>query len=187
MSPRAGLDKGRILQEAALMADQEGYDTVTIAAVAKSLSVQPPSLYNHISGLPELKKMLAVKGLEELYHSIAEHAEDTVNEMAQSYLTFALNHPGLYDASLKAPDPFHKEVKEAGDKILDLVIKMFRGRGLKGDRVYHAVRGLRSLLHGFALLEKGKGFNMNLKLRESLDFAVTAYISGLEAKGSEET
>nr|WP_269448485.1 TetR/AcrR family transcriptional regulator [Metabacillus kandeliae] len=186
MSPRAGLDKGRILQEAAIMADQGGYDTVTLAAVAKSLSVQPPSLYNHISGLPELRKMLAIKGLEELYHCMANHTDNSVNEIAQSYLAFALNHPGLYEASLKAPDPFNEEVQEAGNKILNLIIKLLNGRGLEGDNVYHAVRGFRSLLHGFVMLEMVKGFNMNLKLPESLDFAVTAYIAGLEAKADEE-
>ena len=40
------------------MTDTQGLDEVTLAPLAKKLNIRPPSLYNHINGLPALLKSL---------------------------------------------------------------------------------------------------------------------------------
>ncbi|MDQ8046362.1 MAG: TetR family transcriptional regulator, partial [Patulibacter sp.] len=49
MSPRAGLDPGRVADAAVAIADRDGLDGVTIARVAAELGVKGPSLYNHVA------------------------------------------------------------------------------------------------------------------------------------------
>ena len=52
--------------------------------------------------------------------------------------------------------------------------------GLEGDEVVHALRGLRSLVHGFATLEISGGFGIPLDLDESFSRLVDLFIAGLE-------
>ncbi|GAB1787082.1 TetR/AcrR family transcriptional regulator [Priestia megaterium] len=67
MTPRPGLDLDTILQATTKMADTQGLDEVTLASLAKKVNIRPPSLYNHIDGLPALRKKLAVYGYEQLH------------------------------------------------------------------------------------------------------------------------
>lgn len=67
MSPRVGMSLDMILRAAAGIADEKGLNEVTLAAVAKSLNVKPPSLYNFVNGLQGIKAELAVSGFTMLY------------------------------------------------------------------------------------------------------------------------
>ncbi|MFY4777012.1 TetR-like C-terminal domain-containing protein [Metabacillus sp. RGM 3146] len=190
MSPRAGLNETIIIAAAEGIADKNGYEAVTLASVADALNIRPPSLYNHIEGLGELKKRLAINGLESLFQEMSEASEhlkeyEAILAASKAYLLFALYHPGLYESILKAPNPNDPEVLAAAEKVLTLVVQLMSGFHLKGDNVFHSVRGLRSILHGFASLEQGKGFNMELDLSISLEFAVSSYLYGLKAKMEE--
>lgn len=53
---RAGLDKETVIRKAAELANEIGYDKITLKLLAEHLNVQPPSLYNHIKGIEELQK-----------------------------------------------------------------------------------------------------------------------------------
>lgn len=50
--PRQGLDTTRVIDEAARIANTEGFAAVTLARVAAALSGRAPSLYNHVSSVP---------------------------------------------------------------------------------------------------------------------------------------
>ena len=52
--------------------------------------------------------------------------------------------------------------------------------GLEGEEAVHAVRGLRSVVHGFATLEISGGFGLPLELDESFSRLVDLFIAGLE-------
>ncbi|WP_408638285.1 TetR-like C-terminal domain-containing protein [Paenibacillus glufosinatiresistens] len=54
-----------------------------------------------------------------------------------------------------------------------------RERNLEAEQEIHAVRSLRSLLHGFASLEGGGGFGFPLEVGTSLQMALRAYLPGL--------
>lgn len=66
MSPRIGLTQKMIVDAAAEIADQEGVNGVSLAALSKKMNVRPPSLYNHINGLQAIRAELAVRGLTKL-------------------------------------------------------------------------------------------------------------------------
>ncbi len=51
--------------------------------------------------------------------------------------------------------------------------------GLRGDEATHAIRGLRSLLHGFVSLEAAGGFGLPLDLDESFTRLVRVFAAGL--------
>lgn len=184
MSPRIGLDLSSILQAAAEIADREGFDAVTLAALAQKFQIRTPSLYNHVKGLPGLRKELAIYGLEELHrffaNAIVERTGDeAVHSLGKAYITFVRVHPGLYEATLRAPDPNDPDMQRTSSQIVDLVVRVLQAYGLEGEAALHATRGFRSLFHGFASLEQRGGFGLPLDIDESLRLVIDAFLAGI--------
>ncbi|WP_244658397.1 TetR-like C-terminal domain-containing protein [Priestia megaterium] len=167
------------------MANREGFYAVTIASLSKELNVRPPSLYNHIKGLEELRKELALSGLQQLYHllkSAVEHAsrEDAVYRLSKAYVSFVRKSPGIYEATATvAPRIQDEEVQKASDNIVFLVLEVLKPYQLPENEALHAVRSLRSILHGFSSLEQKGGFGMSLSTDETLDFLIRTFALGL--------
>jgi AcrR family transcriptional regulator len=185
MSPRIGLDLQTILQAAIEIADQDGVGAVTLATLAKKLTIRPPSLYNHIDGLPGLRKKLAVHGLNEVYNKLAQAAigkskDEAVHAMADAYVKFVRAHPGLYELTIGITDLDEEEIHLAGKKIVDLIIQVLNGYGLKEEEALHAVRGIRSILHGFSSLEQKGGFGLPLDLDVSLHLLIDSFLAGID-------
>jgi AcrR family transcriptional regulator len=182
--PKVGLELTEILEAAAEIADQFGMQEVTLANLAKKLGIRPPSLYNHFDGLVGLRKKMAVYGIERLYEVLAQAAigvsgDEAVMSISKAYVNFARKHPGIYEATLMAPDMEDEDVQIAGSKIVELTVRVLQAYRLEGDTALHAVRGLRSILHGFSSLEQSGGFKMELDLNESLEMIIKAFINGI--------
>jgi len=182
--PKIGLELTTILEEAGEIADQKGMNEVTLATLAKKLGIRPPSLYNHFDGLPGLKKELAIYGINMLYEKLAHAAigfsgEEALLAVSQAYVNFARVHPGIYEATLLAPDLEEKKIQQAGAKIVDLTVLLLQTYKLEEDLAIHAVRGLRSILHGFSSLEQKGGFKLSLDLNESLKIIIRSFLKGI--------
>ncbi|GAV14163.1 putative HTH-type transcriptional regulator YobS [Paenibacillus sp. NAIST15-1] len=193
MSPRVGLTPAMILEAATLIADKQGIEAVTLASLAQQLKVRPPSLYNHVDGLQGIRLLLSIHGLEQLNHALTRAAigrsgDEAVRSIGKAYVAFVRNHPGLYDATLLAPDPQNADVQRVSTEIVELVVQVLHAYELTGDAAIHAARGLRSLLHGFASLEQKGGFGIPLDLDVSLELLINAFIAGIHTiKESAET
>ncbi|MNI17731.1 hypothetical protein D3C73_711120 [compost metagenome] len=184
MSPRAGIDISIVMNAVIGIADQHGASAVTIASVAKELGIKSPSLYNYISGLDELKKKLAIYAMDELYHNLARAVEGkdgevAIHDFAISYISYAREHPGLYEATQFTPEGEDVEIHEASHRVVNLVMDLLQSYHLSEKQALHTVRGLRSLVHGFATLERQGGFRMALDLQESLEFNLELFLKGL--------
>ncbi|MFC0186805.1 TetR/AcrR family transcriptional regulator [Fictibacillus aquaticus] len=186
MSPRIGLDLDKVVEAAVEIVDNEGFGALTLAILAKKLNIRTPSLYNHIDGLPALKQKIAVFGLEKLFSVMEEASKGRTGDAAImsvgiAYVNFVRSHPGLYEAGFKPADLDSEEQMAAGAKIVELSLKLLRSYGLNERDAFHAVRGLRSLLHGFASIEQGGGFAMDFDRDESLRFTLERYLAGLKS------
>ncbi|MET3290799.1 TetR/AcrR family transcriptional regulator [Brevibacillus fluminis] len=186
MSPRMGLDLPTILQAAAEIADAKGWEEVTLAALAQKLEIRSPSLYNHVDGLSGLRKKLAVYGLDLLYERLVQatvgvSGDDAVIAFARAYLSFARAHPGLYPCTQRAPEERDDAYAQRAEKIVELIVRVLQGYGLQGDEALHTIRGLRSLLHGFALLEKDGGFGLPLDLDTSFSLLIDTFLAGIHS------
>ena len=184
MSPRIGLDLPTLLQAATEIADTQGINEVTLASLAKKLGIRSPSLYNHIDGLDDLRKKLATHGLQQLYKVMTQAAngrlgDEAVLALAEAYVSFARIHPGLYEATLRAPDPQDLEAQRLGSELVDLVLQVLRAYDLEGEAAIHGVRGLRSVLHGFTSLEQNGGFGLSLDLDVSLRLLIKTFLAGI--------
>jgi AcrR family transcriptional regulator len=181
--PRAGLDADGVVAAAASLADAEGLDRLTLARLADRLGIRAPSLYAHIDGLPDLRHRLADRGARELAAALGAAAAgragaDALAAVADAYRAYARAHPGSYAALQLAPV---LAGSEAGRDVVDVVVAVLRGYSLEGEDAIHAVRVIRSALHGFVMLETGAGFGMSLDLDESFARLVATLDRGLMA------
>lgn len=184
MSPRIGADLQTILRAAAEIADTRGMEEVTLASVAQKLNIRSPSLYNHVDGLPGLRRKLAVYGLGQLYERLETALRGleggaAVRALAAAYVTFARSNPGLYEATLRVPDPEEPELQRLGAASVDLALNALAPYGLEENAALHAVRGLRSIIQGFTSLERIGAFGLPLELDRSLELLIEAFLEGL--------
>lgn len=186
MPPRAGLDRYTVVNTAVEMLDAG--DTLTLGRLAAHLDVQTPSLYNHIEGLPGLYRELALLNVRYLGERLGKAAigkagPAALAAVADAYRTYIKEHPGLYMASVRAARTqtlVNLELQAAEDEVVAIVVAVIASFGLDGDDAIHAVRALRSLVHGFTTLEVAGGFGLALEPDESFRRLVNLLIHGLE-------
>ena len=173
------------MDAAARIADAEGLEAVTVARVASELGIKAPSLYNHVAGRDDLISALGVRALQALTEaltqaSVGRSRDDALQGIAAAYRAYVLEHPGLYSATIRAPEADDRERQEAAEKVLAVVYAVLAGYGLEGDDAVHAARAVRSGLHGFASIEAAGGFGIPADRDESFRRMVAALAAGLE-------
>ncbi|MET9606915.1 WHG domain-containing protein [Streptomyces sp. NPDC006512] len=162
---RAGLTAERVTIEGAALADEVGFDRVTMSQVAQRLGVKDASLYAHVRNLEDLRGRIALLAADEKTIRIAEATagragKDALVAFADAWREYAHAHPGRYAATQTAVriDP-ELAAKAAGPRrAVELTYGMLRGYGLAEPDLTDAVRLLRSTFHGFVALEAAGGF-----------------------------
>ncbi|MCD1634813.1 WHG domain-containing protein [Martelella mediterranea] len=159
---KAGLTREKIIDVAGLLADESGFEKLTLTAVAQHFHVRLPSLYGHVANSEDLKKGVALLALEQL----AERAEDAVagrsgkdalQALANAHREFACQHPGLFHATRYPLDP-NSAPGNGGTRLARVSLAMLRGYGLPEDESVHAIRLFGSFVLGFSLLETAGSF-----------------------------
>lgn len=209
MGRKAGLDRQAVVSAAAELADAAGGDAVTLSAVAHALGVQPPSLYAHVSGLPGLRREMALLAASRLGEALtaaaaSERAPETrssgapstdagspgvgglaaVRRICVAYRSFARAHPGLYAMAQQAVAPGEDdELYAVLAAAVQPVLVSLAEAGVPPSRQVHYARALRSALHGFVQLELGGGFGMPASVDESFHEMVELLIAGVTSAG----
>jgi AcrR family transcriptional regulator len=185
--PRQGLDRARVVDAASAIADADGLAAVTLARGAAELGVRSPSLYNHVDGRDGLLRELAVRSVRELTAALREAAvgragDDALAAIAHAYRAYAHARPGGYATTLAAPAPGDAEHAAAGAEAIAVIVAALRGWPLEGEEEIHAVRGIRSALHGFVALEAAGGFGLPTDLDASFERLVDVLAAGLRVR-----
>lgn len=186
--PRVGLDLNRIIKTAVEIADLEGVEAVTLATLARKLSVKSPSLFNHIKGLANLKSEMSLYGLrllqEKLKFSIeGKRQDEALTSMAFAYVEFTREHPGLYELTIQAPEVIDGELMKTSDDIVELILDVLKDYNLDYETMIHTIRGFRSILHGISTLEQSGAFAMSISVEESFKYIIENFIKVLHQVG----
>lgn len=184
------IDLATILLKATQLVDTHGLEQLSLGMLAEELQIRPPSLYNHINGLNELKQNLAIHGSRKLYESMLQAAvgrsgDDAIRAISEAYIQFVRDHPGLYEATSRFPDPDDKELQEVQESIVRLSVQVLKAYNLEEEQAIHMVRGLRSILHGFSSIEQMGGFGLPYEIDKSLAVLVNTFIKGLHSYENE--
>jgi AcrR family transcriptional regulator len=185
MSHRVGLDQATVVEAAARLVDEEGIDQLSLGRLAERLGVRTPSLYNHVAGLPGLKHDLALYCLHEVLDritraTIGKSRTEAIVALADAYRAYARETPGRYALTLQAPDPGDQALQAIAQKLIDVLRSVLAPYRLSEEDNIHAIRSLRSIVHGFISLEVAGGFAMPVDLDASFHWLINLYIAGLD-------
>ena len=182
---RAGIKPETVVSAAADIANRSGWNEVTLSNVAGSPGIKTPSLYNHITGLDDLRQKLAIHAsrmlLERVVHAaVGRSGKASIVAVGLAYVQFAREQPGLYEATNRIGTARSPEFEQAAQQILNLLYRLLEPYSLSEEQAVHAIRGLRSLLHGFASLEASGGVQMPVDPDASLNAIINHYMDGFQ-------
>jgi AcrR family transcriptional regulator len=160
---RVGLNAERLTRAGAELADEVGFEQVTVSALARRFDVKVASLYSHVRSSHDLKTRIALLALDELADSGAaalagRAGKDALTAFANVYRDYARDHPGRYAAAQLRLDP-ETAAASAGVRHARMMRAILRGYDLTEPDQTHAVRMLGSVFHGYVSLEMGGGFS----------------------------
>lgn len=171
---RAGLTTDRVVRAAAELADEVGFDHITVSALARSFGVKDASLYSHVRNVADLRTKVALLAAAEKTERIAaavagRAGKDALVAFAGAYREYALEHPGRYAATQIPLDPAIAAESAGFKRAVETTYAMLRAYRLAEPDLTDAVRLLRSTFHGFVSLEAAGGFGHPREVRASWD------------------
>jgi AcrR family transcriptional regulator len=185
--PRAGLTPATVTEAGAALADEIGFAQLSMGLVAERLGVRAPSLYKHITGQAELVHRIAVQAANELADAIRDATQgragsDAFTAGAHAMRTFVKEHPGRYAAgNVARPTGPDDPLIAAISRVLDSWAAMLRGYGIDAGQEIHALRMVRTMLHGFATLEVASGFQIDVGVEDSFTWMINFIDHGLRS------
>ena len=153
------LSRQIVVNAALTFLDREGWDALTINALAIQLGTKGPSLYNHVDSLNDLRRAMRMRVVDDMIELLKRVGEgragdDAVLVMAGAYRSYAHHHPGRYSAFTRMPlgadDP---EYSAAAKAAAAPVIAVLSAYGLDSRAAFHAALEFWAALHGFVSLE----------------------------------
>jgi AcrR family transcriptional regulator len=181
---RAGLDRLTVIHAAAKLVDDPGNDALSLATLAEQLGVKKPTLYHYVNGLAGLRRELDLLAshqmAEQLGHSVMGLAgRDAIHALAGAYRSFVREHRGLYAMCIRPANEDDLELLKAHAAIVDIVRRALLAYTLDEIEAIHAIRALRSMIHGFATLEVAGGFGLPVDIDDTFRYMIDRYIDGL--------
>jgi AcrR family transcriptional regulator len=159
------LSRDSIVNAALTFLDREGWDALTINALATQLGTKGPSLYNHVHSLDDLRRTVRMRVVGDIIDMLTtvgqgRTRDDAVMVMASAYRSYAHHHPGRYSAFTRMPlGGDNPEFTEATRAAAAPVISVLASYGLDGEDAFYAALEFWSAMHGFVLLEMTGAMN----------------------------
>lgn len=181
---KTGLDKTAVIQKAAELANHSGLNSITMKLLAQVLGVQSPSLYNHISGLDELRRELMLFGWREMEQRMLRATSgvsgyDALRELCRAFYRYAVDNPGVFEAMLWYNKYSDSSAMSATDELFTFFYRFAGSIGISRDISEHLIRTLRGFLEGFSLLVNNGAFGHSASIEESFELSLDVLIAGI--------
>ncbi len=187
--PRAGLNTAEVVASGAELADEVGIGSVSFAALAERLGVKAPALYKHVDSIRDLQHRIATLAMTELGDALRDALQgksraDAIDALFTAAQTYIAEYPGRYYATASAKfqgddDPLFV----AATRVIDSIRAVLSGYGIQPDELDHAIRVLRCMIHGYALLQANDAFQWGNNPDESVAWMIQFVDAGLTAVG----
>ncbi|GHH30817.1 TetR/AcrR family transcriptional regulator [Lentzea cavernae] len=160
---RTPLSASTVIADAAALADEAGFEKVTLSAVARRLGVQAPSLYSHVRDLEALRDGVTALALGELADLVAtaiagRSGLSALKAYTAAHRAYARESPGRWQ-SLQRRAGEAVVRSDAAKKISAQAPAVLRGYPVPQAEHVHAVRLLGSTINGFLALERTGNFD----------------------------
>lgn len=182
---RPQLDTELVVHTAAMIADAEGLDAVTLTRVAREFDISQPALYRHVEGYDDLLRHLSLAGRMLLAERLSAAAVgmsgvDAIRAMGGAWRDAVRERPGIMAATDRYPCADDAELEGAVEAIVETLALALASYDLSPDDQVHAARALRSAFHGFAHLEAGDGHPRPHDLDDTFEHIIDILHRGIE-------
>lgn len=152
-----GLNSAYIMEAAVKLVEEKGYDNFSLRELAARLEVRPASLYNHIAGIGEINKAVAMKAADMLNRALTDAIGDRTGDeaflaAARAYRSFAGGNPEMYKALIRLPASEDGDIRQAAFASFQPLRDVIVGYGAEKRETVHFLRAFRSAMHGFVEL-----------------------------------
>jgi AcrR family transcriptional regulator len=185
--PRARLTPLAVTEAGAALIDEVGFENFSMGLLAERLGVKTPALYKHVAGQADLVRRIAIVSMAEFADAIRDAIQgragsDALAAGAQAMRIYVREHPDRYAvADAARPTGPDDPLIPAVNRVVASWAAMLRGYHLDSGQEIHALRMLRSALHGFSTLEAGGGFQIDASVDDSFTWMVDFLDQGLHA------
>jgi AcrR family transcriptional regulator len=183
--PRARLTPLAVTEAGAALVDEVGFEKLSMGLLAERLGVKTPALYKHVTNQADLVHRIAILAMAEFADAIRDAIQgragsDALAAGAQAMRTYVRTHFGRYLAADAArPTGPDDPLIPAINRVVASWAAMLRGYHLDPGQEIHAVRMLRSTLHGFSTLEAAGGFRFDASVDDSFTWMINFLDHGL--------
>lgn len=175
-----------IVQTSALIVNKIGLDNLSLKIIAKELNIKPPSLYNHISSLDEIKYRLMVFGWKQMEEEMIDSVVgvsgyEALKSMCNAFYNYATNNKGVFTAMLWYNKYESEEREKATKRLFHILFKIMKPLNINDDHINHIIRTLRGFLEGFSLLVNNNAFGHPISIKESFDLSLEIIMNGIKS------
>ena len=169
--------------EELLATEATRWDRRIASDLAAELETQ---LAEKLETIPEIRRLLAVKGYRELRARLdrdigSATGSDAIRAMALALRAFAHERPGLSAATFRNPTTDSPEWRREGELLTAIAVRVFESAGLNREQAINALQILRALVRGFVLHEMSASFLDTVDYDRIYAVAVDVFIRGLDA------
>ncbi|MGJ8621746.1 MAG: TetR-like C-terminal domain-containing protein [Yoonia sp.] len=176
------------------MLETDGPDALGISSVAAELKIRPASMYNHVASAEALANAVALAGHRRVLAALDTASEgladprEHLRTLAYSVRRWAAENKGLYGHLARVePNYGDEETAAVLHGILSLFDQPLKALGISNDQRVHAMRAIRSAIHGFVLLELSGQFQLQEAPDDSFRWMVDSLILGLAERHGNHT
>ena len=149
------------------------------------LGVKPPSLYNHIGGLEDLKMQLMIYGWKQMEQGIIQSVigvsgYNAIRAGCYAFYEYATENPGLFNAMLWYNKFLNTETMGATSGLFSVLFKVTSSLNISEENCNHIIRTLRGFLEGFSLLVNNEAFGNPISIAESFELSLNVLIEGIK-------
>lgn len=175
-----------IVETSARISNKVGLDNLSLKRIADELNIKSPSLYNHISGLEEIKIQLMFYGWKQLEEKMIDSAVgvagyEALKNMCYAFYDYATTNKGVFTAMLWYNKYESAEGVNATARLFTMLFKVMKSLNISDDNINHIIRTLRGFLEGFSLLVNNNAFGNPISIRESFDLSLEIIMNGIKS------
>lgn len=179
------ISEDMILKTAAMIANQEGLEKLSLKLIAETLNIKSPSLYNHVSSLEDIKEKIMIYGWKEMETLMIESAVgvsgyDALKAMSYAFFDYATTHQGVFSDMLWYNKYENEQAQKTTTKLFDIIFRIMKPLHISEDNINHIIRTLRSFLQGYAMLVNNHAFGNPLDIKESFDLSLDIIMKGIK-------
>ena len=181
-----------LLNYAVDLTEANGFECLSLHKLSDKLGIKPASLYNHITGLGDLKGRLGAEALRNFAALVREKVAGTsgkegLETFADCYISYAKEHPEMFLAMVSLPEQKSGNAELYDAEVRSVFTRMMECFHLPKTELSSIYATLKSLARGFYLLNRSAGGKeqSEQRNREAFRYTIALLCNYLDNRGAQ--